>query len=193
MPTTMYTAFTYPQLATGEEYRGATLPSTFTTSYISNNNFNMMSVNIADRTLYFEDTAGKLTYEDVQLALIGFDGLKTNKIINLRKDYEAYVSSNIEFTTTAGVTDFFQCDTASELILMQTAQRYNVVGSLPGGFYWVTASNNRIPFTLDDLNNLFAATLQRGWVAFQAFQDLKILAKNARQPSDLNTIIWTMK
>lgn len=87
--------------------------------------------------------------------------------------YEAAVQQPVSFTTAAGATKTFQADAGSQTLLMQATQGYTLAGAVPSGFYWKSADNAVIPFTLPDLQGLYAATLAQGWTAFQKRTALK--------------------
>lgn len=87
--------------------------------------------------------------------------------------YEAAIQTAVSFKSADGVTETFQADPASRMLVMQAVQGYTLAGATPAGFYWVAADNTHVPFTLADLQGLYLTILAQGWAAFQTRQTLK--------------------
>jgi hypothetical protein len=101
--------------------------------------------------------------------------------------YQTAIAQPVSFTTAAGVTKTFQAGPDSQTLLVAATQGYTLAGAVPSGFYWVSADNTEVPFTLADLSGLYAATLAQGWSSFQKKQTLKAQV-NAITPSTPNAI-----
>ncbi|MCW3641763.1 DUF4376 domain-containing protein [Burkholderia cenocepacia] len=104
--------------------------------------------------------------------------------------YGAAVQAPVAFKSAAGVTQTFDADQASQLVLMQTTQGYTLANAVPTGFYWKAADNTHIAFTLSDLQGLYAAMLEQGWNAFQKLQSLKAAIAAATSVSAVESILW---
>jgi hypothetical protein len=48
---------------------------------------------------------------------------------------------------------------------------YNAKGGVPAGFYRKDISNNKVPFTLNDLHNVVVLIGDKYWSDFQILQD----------------------
>lgn len=105
--------------------------------------------------------------------------------------YAEAVQQTLSYKTSGGVTKDFDADSTSQTILMQATQGYSIAGSVPSGFYWVSADNVQVPFTLADLQGLYAAMLAQGWTAFQKRQALKEQINAAASVADVEAIVWS--
>lgn len=63
----------------------------------------------------------------------------------------------------------YQSDPAS----WDTISKTMSVGNLPNSFYWLDANNNKVSFTLTDLQNLSSLMLQARFEVFNRFQNRK--------------------
>jgi len=88
-------------------------------------------------------------------------GAAAAKKAELVAAWAAAAYADISFTTAAGDTATFQADEASQAYILKTAGSYNRRGSVPSGFTWTAADNSQVAFTLDDLNGLYDAILDR--------------------------------
>lgn len=104
--------------------------------------------------------------------------------------YENAVVQPVGFTTEAGIAKTFQADPASQNVLVQSMQGYNLAGSVPTGFYWVSTDNTQVEFTLTDLKGLYASMLAQGWEAFQKKQTLKSQISAAKSVAAVQAIEW---
>jgi hypothetical protein len=104
--------------------------------------------------------------------------------------YQTAISQPVSFTTAGGMTKTFQADPDSQTLLVATTQGYTLAGAVPSGFYWVSADNTEVPFTLADLSGLYAATLAQGWLAFQKKQALKAQINSAATVAAVQAITW---
>ena len=50
---------------------------------------------------------------------------------------------------------------------------YQLVGHVPMGFYWLSADNTKVPFSLADLENVWTAANMAGFLAFDHLQTKK--------------------
>lgn len=108
----------------------------------------------------------------------------------IKAAYNAFVQQPVSFETAGGVTDMFDADAASQNTLMQATQGYGLAGDVPVGFYWLSASNTRVPFTLGDLRGLYQAMLSQGWAAFQKKETLKAQIDDAATVEAVQSVIW---
>lgn len=115
---------------------------------------------------------------------------QSSKINEINASYRAAVCADISFTTAAGTAQTFQADPGSQTVLMQSVSGFNQSGKVPSGFYWVASDNTQVPFTLEDLNGLYQAMLNRGWGAFKNRHDKRTAVREATTVSDVNAIVW---
>ena len=106
------------------------------------------------------------------------------------KGYTAAITTNVAYTTVAGVVSTYQADANSQQILVRALQSYRVAGAVPSGFYWRSADNTNVPFTLADLEGLDAAMMAQGWAAFQQLTTLKADIDAATTVSAVTAIVW---
>ncbi|MBB5462864.1 DUF4376 domain-containing protein [Paraburkholderia sp. Cpub6] len=104
--------------------------------------------------------------------------------------YASAVQQSVTFKTAAGVTETFQADADSQTILMQATQGYQIAGATPSGFYWKSADNTQVAFTLADLQGLYTAILAQGWTAFQKRTTLKTQISAATTVAAVQAVNW---
>jgi len=104
--------------------------------------------------------------------------------------YRTVVTADIAFTTAGGVTKMFQADPTSQTVLMQAVIGYNMAGSTPAGFCWKSSDNVMVPFTLADLQGMYAAMLTRGNTAFIERANLKAQINAATTPAAVQATNW---
>lgn len=104
--------------------------------------------------------------------------------------YAEAIQENVTFTTEGGVSKAFQADLDSQTLVVQVTQGYAIAGSTPSGFYWVSADNTQVPFTLADLQGLYKAMLTQGWAAFQKRQTLKAQINAATTVEAVKAVGW---
>jgi len=104
--------------------------------------------------------------------------------------YASAVVQPVSYSSKGGATKTFQADSLSQATLMQATQGYNLAGAVPNGFYWVSADNAQVPFTLADLSGLYEAMLAQGWEAFQKKQSLKAKIQAAGTVDEVQAISW---
>jgi hypothetical protein len=104
--------------------------------------------------------------------------------------YGATIQANVTFKTAAGVTETFQADAASQTLLMQATQGYQIAGATPNGFYWKAADNTQVTFTLADLQGLYTTILAQGWAAFQKRTTIKEQIAAATTVAAVQAITW---
>ena len=105
--------------------------------------------------------------------------------------YQADIYADIEFKTAAGVTQTFQADDGSQMVLLQATQGYRITGAVPDNFFWKAADNTLVAFTLADLEGLYTTVLARGWAAFQRRATLKAQIAAATTVSAVTAIVWS--
>lgn len=116
---------------------------------------------------------------------------QTSQSATIDQAYSAAVTADISFTTAAGVTAVFQADGDSQQVLSVSVQGYDMVGSVPDGFFWKAADNAQVAFTLSDLKGLYRAMLDRGWLAFKKRTDLKDAIAAAKTVAEVQAITWS--
>lgn len=109
------------------------------------------------------------------------DELKAKKIAEF---YQAY--NNANNLDIAYMNTIFQADSYSQELIVAVLS----AGSVPDGFYWLDANNNKVSMTYADLQGLSATILARGQVNFDKLQSLKTQVKSATSQADLDTIQW---
>jgi len=183
-----YTAFVWPQ-AVGS-YTTPAMPSTFTTLYATTETWNPFSANTADRTQYWEDTAGTLSSADVQLGLYGLSGMQTNQKVVLETAYAAAVAISVSYTSIGGVTQIFQADPNSVSYLSSTLAGCSKTQTVPTGFYWVAVDNTQVPFTYADVQGLAQVIFNQGALAFDHLQSKKAAVRAATTATDVLAVVW---
>lgn len=189
--TQMYSALIYPQVPQDTSYTRPLTPSTFTELYAVSESWDPYSLDSADRTEYWEDSAGTLTLDEVQLAILGLTGVQDAQIKELTQYYQTLISQTVQYTTAAGTTASFQTDPISRQEMLYTLAGCQSTGATPENFFWVAADNSRItPFTLLDLQNLSAAIFVMASQAFTHLQDRKAQVRNATTVLEVQSIVW---
>jgi hypothetical protein len=112
------------------------------------------------------------------------------QILEIYNVYNEVIQNSVQYTTEGGVAQTFQADTRSQNILVQATQGYTLSGSVPQGFYWVAEDNTLVPFTLNDLKNLYQLTLLQGWDCFQKLQQYKAAIYTATTVADVQAVVW---
>ncbi|MBB5444661.1 MULTISPECIES: DUF4376 domain-containing protein [unclassified Paraburkholderia] len=104
--------------------------------------------------------------------------------------YYNAIQQSVGFKTAGGATETFEADAASQTLVMQTTQGYQIAGATPPGFFWKAADNTEVPFTLADLQGLYLAILAQGWAAFQKRSTLKAEIAAATTVAAVQAITW---
>lgn len=63
------------------------------------------------------------------------------------------------------------------------------VGNLPNNFYWLDANNNKVSFTLTDLQNLSSLMLQARFEVFNRFQNRKAEIRATTTEAEVVTVV----
>lgn len=102
---TMYSALVFPQTSAGGSYSRPPLPSTFVGNgpVLSSPDWDPFSSSTANRTEWWEDTAGTLTYDDALLNCYGLSGLQTQQIATLKT---SYIESTLACPVTVSGTSY---------------------------------------------------------------------------------------
>lgn len=133
---------------------------------------------------------GTFSAPEPQPVVLTLAQAQTAQAALLNAAYASAVVQPVSYTSKGGVTKTFQADSASQTTLMQATQGYTLTGAVPNGFYWVSADNTQVPFTLADLSGLYQAMLAQGWDAFQKKQSLKAQIKAAATVAAVQAITW---
>ncbi len=187
---TTYSKLVYPETAAGEGYTRPAVPETFTALHAAAPSWNPYSANEADRTEYWEDSAGAMTLADVEEAMWGIEGLRAIQIGKLTQSYGGTVVTDVTYTTVGGVTATFQADQESMIALVYTIAGTSKRQATPPGFYWQAITNAQIPFTFEDLHGLAEAMFDKGGPAFQHLQERKQQVRDATTALDIQAIVW---
>lgn len=107
----------------------------------------------------------------------------------LTSAYDKQVQTPVGFTSEAGVAGNFQADQASLSRIVAALAGFDAVGEVPEGYYWLSADNQQVPFTKEDLRGLLAEVHVRNFKLFDKLQTLKALAR-AADKKDLDDIVW---
>ena len=104
--------------------------------------------------------------------------------------YAAAITTDVSFTTGAGVTKIYQADADSQSSLQDALIGFTPSGATPSGFYWRSLDNTNVPFTLADLQGLAQAMLGQRWAAFQKRISLLEQVAAATTTSQVEAIMW---
>lgn len=116
--------------------------------------------------------------------------VKEAAITGLTRSYTAALNSPVPFTTKDGVYSVYQHDQASMQALTTAVATFNAVGAVPDNYYWVSAENIRVSFTLSDLSDLCAALSRRNFELFTKLQDYKDAVRAATDVITAIAIVW---
>lgn len=130
--TTMYSALVFAQTQAGQSYARPPLPSTFVgdAPALVSPSWNPYSTDAADRSEYWEDTAGTLTWADAMLSAYGLAGVRAQQIATVKSACDAALVSlpatlNGDPISLANTLQ----DQTNSLMVIQTAQ--NVLTTAP--------------------------------------------------------------
>lgn len=119
---------------------------------------------------------------------------KANRIAEIYLAYGEAIQASVSFTSLDGSAKTYQADNegenSSQAVLLKAMQGYSLAGAVPEGFYWIAEDNSKVPFTLVDLQGLYAAMLGQGWAAFQKLQDKKTEIRAAETVAAVENINW---
>ena len=104
--------------------------------------------------------------------------------------YQTAISQNVTFTTAGAVTKAFQADPASLANVQYMLAAYTANGAVPTGFYWLSADDTQVPFTLADLQGVAKAMGDQGWAAFQNLQNRKAAILAASTVAAVQSVVW---
>jgi hypothetical protein len=102
--------------------------------------------------------------------------------------YAAATAQNVTLTTAGAVTKAFQADPQAIANVQAMLAAYKT--AVPTGFYWVSADNTQVPFTLADLQGLAKAMGDQGWTAFQNLQNRKASINAATTVAAVQAVVW---
>jgi len=162
------------------------LPSTFVSLEFMSQGFNPLSTNPAQRTQYWADTAGTLSYGDVMVALNGLASVQQTQIQTLQTAYQAALQVPIAYMGTT-----FEADASSQIVVAHSITVYTVEGATPPGFYFVDTNNNQVPMTLAQLQGLGSAIAASYWTVFQKWTTLKAQVLAATTLAEVQAVVWS--
>lgn len=102
--------------------------------------------------------------------------------------YQSAIAAGVTFMTAAGVTKAFQSDAQSVANAQAMLTAYKT--AVPTGFYWVSADDTQVPFTLADLQGLAKTMGDLGWSCFQQLQQRKASIKAATTIAAVQAVTW---
>lgn len=114
------------------------------------------------------------------------DQSKAMQRVLMQQRYNDECSLNIAFTTEGGITKDFQSDQQS----LNALQPWIAGDETPPGFYWKSADNTQVPFTVVDCRRLISEIQKRNWAAFQNLQVVKGFIENAKTPKAAKAVRW---
>lgn len=126
----------------------------------------------------------------VGLQEISLSQAQSNQQIILYKAYQSATQQNVPYISKAGIFKHYQADSVSQNTLLVATVGYQAQGKVPVGFYWVSADNTQVSFSLEDLQGLYAAMLAQGQEAFTHLQDKKAAVNNAATLVDVQAVGW---
>lgn len=127
---------------------------------------------------------------EIQNPTLTLVGAQAAQIVLITAAYNTAISTNVPFTTAAGVVNTYQADSDSRDILLQTYTGYNAIGAVPTGFYWIAIDNTEVEFTIADLKGLYAVMLAQGQIAFSKKTTLKRSIQAATTVAAVQDIVW---
>jgi hypothetical protein len=175
----------YSQLVLPGDGTPPVLPSTFVSLEFTSQGFNPLSATPAQRTQYWADMAGTLSYGDVMVALKGLAPLQQAQIQTLATSYQAALQVPITYMGTT-----FEADASSQIVVAHSMMVYAVEGATPPGFYFVDSNNNQVPMTLAQLQGLGSAIAASYWSVFQKWTTLKAQVMAATTLAEVQAVVW---
>ena len=107
--------------------------------------------------------------------------VKSVKIASLSKSYDTDISSPVAYMATT-----FDGDAYSRNLITNCLS----AGSVPAGFYWVSAANVKVTMTFAELQGLANALLVRGQTSFTKLFDKKVTVNGATTPAAVDVVVW---
>jgi hypothetical protein len=187
---TMYSTLVYPQATQGVPYTRPATPASFVSLYTVSQTWDPYSANAVDRTEYWQDTAGTLTLDQVQLAVYGLPMIQSMQIDGVVAGMETANAVPVSYTSVGGVTETFQVDPNSQNLIIGSLAGWGKSQTVPAGFYWVALDNVQVPFTYADLQGLAEAMLNQNATNFTAYQNLKTQILAATTVLAVQAITW---
>lgn len=140
---TMYTALVYPQVPQGGAYTRPTLPSTVTgsTPALTSPNWDPYSSDPNNRTEWWADSQGTLTWDQVRLDAYGLSGVKQNAITRLRNACDAEISKGYN-STALGTTHTYPSSKSTDQINMISSAQVAKLSGKPWTANTVVSKGN---------------------------------------------------
>lgn len=138
-------------------------------------------------------TLTPISYEEFEARtnpLPTFEQVVSKKITELEVAYSIATQISVEFTSEGGVTAIFQADKVSQDLLLKATIGFEIYGNTHPGFYWLSKSNEQIPFTLNDLKGLYLVMIMQGGTAFQRLQLKKREVREATEVTEVQAVRW---
>lgn len=161
------------------------LPATYSRLAYTPDGFDPMSADSSKRTVYWADSAGTMTENDVLLALKGLDYFKVTQIETLAVSYQAALQAPVGYMGTT-----FDADAQSQIIVAHAMVVYGVEGVTPEGFYFADSNGSKVPMTLAQLQGLGSAIAENYLPVFQHWIDLKAQVIAAHNLADIKAVVW---
>lgn len=114
------------------------------------------------------------------------------QIIAIHKDYFASTARPILFKTDAGIEKEYQTGTRSLDALKSAIAAFGVTGT-PDGYYWKSLDNTKVPFTGNDLNDLFSTITYRTFLDYDRYGKLKDDVRSTKNIEDVLKFKWSLE
>ena len=104
--------------------------------------------------------------------------------------YANAIAQPVSFTTAAGTTKVYQADPGSVNNLAYMRAAYPTQDVLPAAFYWKSADNTKVPFTVADMAGLAKVMADQGFAAFDHLDGKKTAVMAATTVAAVQAITW---
>ena len=111
--------------------------------------------------------------------------IQNTKITNYVSDI-----STISYPSEGGITTDYQSDPNSANILQGVLLGFSFTQTVPTGFYWIAKDNTQVPFTYQDLQQLYTAIQTLHWEGLQRLQQFKTAVNDAITLEAAQAIVW---
>jgi hypothetical protein len=151
----LYSPLVYAETAIGGGYSQPALPSTFVSFGFSSPTWNPFSSNANDRTEYWVDTAGTLTFDEAYTLVYGASGLLQYQALQL-------LSGGLTVTSTSasGINGIYATDANSESNIEAIQEYILTFGDFPEGvstMIWLDMNGIPHEFTSTQFTNFAGA------------------------------------